>query len=288
MNITITGSRGLLGSELSQKLNLRNNVTGIDLPEYDISDFSAIERVINENKPDIIINCAAFTNVDLCESEKKQAFMANSYGVSMLSILCEKYNIKLIHFSTDYVFNGEVGLNNINDVPDPINYYGRTKLYGEFEILKRKSINSNIVRTNVLYGSKGNANFINWLNNSLKTGKKVKIVDDQYNNPCYIDDIVDFTQFLIDNNIWNNIFHTGSSDYMNRFEFALKFAEIMGYDVSLISPVSTAEFNQTALRPLRGGLDITETEKKTGFKFSKTEKNFIKLKKILKVNDLNI
>ncbi|MCK9474634.1 MAG: SDR family oxidoreductase [Candidatus Muirbacterium halophilum] len=281
MNIIITGCKGLLGSELSHLFCDNHNVFGIDLPEFDISDKKSIESFIINKKADIVINCAAMTNVDLCESKKNDAFKANSLGVNVLANLCEKYNVKLVHYSTDYIFDGNKGLYYINDIPNPINYYGASKLYGEFEIIKRKNLEWLIIRTNVLYGSMGEANFINWLNNSLVNNKKVNIIDDQFNNPCFIDDLVDFTEFVIDKNLWNNIFHAGSKDYMNRFDFALKFAQIMNYDKKLISSVKTKDFNQKATRPLKGGLDIKETEKLTGFKFNLTEDNFIKLKKTL-------
>ena len=280
MNIIITGFKGLLGSSLLEILKGENNITGVDLPEYDISDSVTVERIFESVSPDIVINCAAMTNVDLCEMERDKAYAANSKGPGILADICSEKGVRLIHYSTDYIFDGRKGLNNIFDIPDPLNYYGMSKLFGEFGILARRNLLFSIIRTNVLFGHKGNANFINWLNNCLKTGKSVRIVDDQYNNPCYIDDIVDFTLHIIKKDLFGSIYHTGSSDYMNRFDFSLKFAEIMNYDTRLISPVSTGEFKQKACRPLKGGLDILETERKTGFSFSRTEESFKKLKKI--------
>lgn len=278
MKVLITGHKGLLGRELLNNFKEDYQVEGIDLPEFDITDFDRLRKKLYSFFPKVIINCAAYTNVDGCEDNRELCKKVNSESVKILTDYCVENKSLLIHYSTDYVFNGETGPNEIDDIADPINYYGLTKFIGEYEILRKKDLDYIIIRTNVLYGDSGKANFIKWLFDKLSNSEKVNIVNDQFSNPCYVKDLVKFTKYVIKNDMYRNIFHTGSQEYLDRYSFALKFAEIFEFDKSLISSVNSKIFKQKAKRPLKGGLSLKNTEKITGYRFWDLEKSFYDIK----------
>ncbi|MGM0607774.1 MAG: SDR family oxidoreductase [Candidatus Muiribacteriota bacterium] len=276
-NLVITGARGLLGQTIIKKITGHYSVFEVDLPDIDITKRSFL-NILDEVRPDILINCAAMTSVDNCDLFKEDAFEVNSQAVAKMAEFCGEINAHFIHYSTDYIFDGKKGPYSINDIPNPVNYYGLSKLISEVEMLKRNNLSSSLIRTNVVYGGAGRADFLNWLYKQLKEEKLVRIVDDQYSNPCFVEDLADFTIFLMENN-FKGVFHSGSQDYLSRYEFACSFAETMGFSKKLILPVKTSELNQKAARPLKGGLDISETQSRTNFTFKKTFQCFDILKK---------
>ncbi|MFA7578010.1 MAG: dTDP-4-dehydrorhamnose reductase [Candidatus Muiribacteriota bacterium] len=274
-NIVITGAKGLLGKTLYKKMLGKYSIFEADLPDMDITSEDFF-NILDEVRPDVIINCAAMTNVDKCEDEKENAYKINALSVKKMADFCQKTGAFLVHYSTDYIFDGKKGQYNINDIPNPLGVYGLTKLISEYEIIKRKNLKSALIRTNVVYGNTGEANFIVWLYNKLKNNESVNIVDDQFNNPCFVEELADFTIQVIDNEL-TGIFHTGSPEFYSRYDFSRLFAQTAQFKPELINKISTSQLNQKAQRPLKGGLDIVETEKITGFKFKSTHDNFKKL-----------
>ena len=258
MRILITGAYGQLGVSLYQILNINHDIynTGINIPKskkglhLNILDKVQVKSLVNYIKPDLVINLAALTNVDFCESNSNLAAEVNINGVKNIY---DSFDGKIIHLSTDYVFDGLNGPYFEEDQVNPISIYGKTKLKSEKIILKREE--NLVLRANVLYDAFPNNkfNFLNWIIENLKNGKQINIVDDQYNNPTWTSSIAKVINLCIKNNI-HGLFHWGDDSYLSRYEFSLKIAKKFNLDSSLIKKISTKELGQIAPRPLKGGL----------------------------------
>ena len=260
--ILITGSIGQLGNSLGKVFKSRYDLvfTSRTKPNkntnyfLDITNSLLVKDMVSAISPDIIINLAALTNVDLCETNPDLAHAINFQGVKNL---VNVFKGPIIHLSTDYVFDGKLGQYKENDITNPINVYGVTKYKAE-KILLEKSKESLVIRTNVLYDyqSKAKSSFLNWVVDSLKRGEKIKVVDDQFNNPTWTDSI----SVVIDRAIkadLNGLIHWGDFDWISRYDFANKIADKFNLQSNLIEPIKTEELNQVAPRPLNGGLDTT-------------------------------
>lgn len=260
--ILITGSKGHLGNSLEKVFKSRYDLVSTSRTKQnkntnyflDITNSLLVKDMVSAISPDIIINLAALTNVDLCESNPDLAHAINFQGVKNL---VNVFKGPIIHLSTDYVFDGKLGQYKENDITNPINVYGVTKYKAE-KILLEKSKESLVIRTNVLYDyqSKAKSSFLNWVVDSLKRGEKIKVVDDQFNNPTWTDSI----SVVIDRAIkadLNGLIHWGDFDWISRYDFANKIADKFNLQSNLIEPIKTEELNQVAPRPLNGGLDTT-------------------------------
>ena len=260
--ILITGSTGQLGNSLGKVFKSRYDLVSTSRTKpnlntnyfLDITNSLLVKDMVSAISPDIIINLAALTNVDLCESNPELADAINFQGVKNL---VNVFNGPIIHLSSDYVFDGKLGQYKENDITNPINVYGVTKYKAE-KILLEKSKESLVIRTNVLYDyqSKAKSSFLNWVVDSLKRGEKIKVVDDQFNNPTWTDSI----SVVIDRAIkadLNGLIHWGDFDWISRYDFANKIAAKFNLKSNLIEPIKTDELNQIAPRPLNGGLDTT-------------------------------
>lgn len=247
--------------------------------KFDIKDKIILKEVLNTIKPDVIVNPVALTNVDLCEDDRKLAWDLNVALVENLEKYARINEIKLISFSTDYIFDGKKGPYIEEDIPSPISYYGKSKLASE-NILKSSSSNNAIIRTNVVYGSSsyGKEDFIKWLIKKLSTNEKINVITGQYCNPTFVDDIA-FSVYKIIEKDLRGIYNIAGKDYLNRYEIALKVAKVFGYDTSLISPMESSKFFQKAKRPELGGLITLKAESEFGFNFTSLENglNSIKL-----------
>jgi len=259
MKILITGAYGQLGYSLSKFRSTKDKVyrTGVKIPlgekglRLNIIDNIMLKDIILSLSPDIIINLAAITNVDFCESNPKIAKEINTNGVQNL---VDVFPGKIIHLSTDYVFDGLNGPYKEEDQINPISVYGKTKYDAEKIVLEKE--NNLVLRANVLYDSlkDNNASFLNWVVNNLKNKNSIKVVDDQYNNPTWTESIAKVLMLCLNNNI-SGLYHWGDEDYLSRYDFAIKIAKAYGLESSLIKKIPTSELNQLAPRPLNGGLD---------------------------------
>ena len=198
------------------------------------------------------------TNVDLCEKKTGLANLINFHGVQNL---VNAFDGPIIHLSTDYVFDGTKGQYSEKDITNPINEYGRTKLKAE-QYLANNSKDSLVVRTNVLYDYKNNssASFLNWVVNSLNNKQLINVVVDQINNPTWTNSLAVVIDRAIQSEL-NGIIHWGDADWISRYDFAVKIAESFNLKKDLIEPIKTAELNQTAMRPLKGGLNSNYAQK---------------------------
>lgn len=261
MRILITGAFGQLGYALQTTLSKnsdyelictgRNILEGQEGIPIDIRNQVGLKEVINSTSPDLVVNLAAMTNVDACEKNPK---LAGEINVAGLQHICDSFSGKIIQLSTDYVFDGKAGPYNEEDQVCPVSIYGKTKLAAE-HILLDSNLNNLVVRGNVLYdySSHTNASFLNWVVLSLKEGKEIKVVEDQYNNPTWTQSMADIIYLCISNDI-NGIIHWGDADHLSRYDFSKKIAEKFSLDSSLIKPILTEELDQIARRPLQSGL----------------------------------
>ena len=273
--ILITGSAGQLGQTLIRLFSSRYEIISTSRSNHiktdyflDVTNYILTRDLVSALSPDIIINLAGLTNVDYCETRPDIAYLVNYHGVKNL---VNSFKGPIIHLSTDYVFDGKKGQYLEEDITNPINEYGRSKLRAE-KYLGDFSNDSLIIRTNVLYDykSQSSASFLNWVVNSLKNDKRISVVTDQINNPTWTNSLAVIIDRAVKKGL-NGIIHWGDSDWISRYDFAIKIAENFNLKKSLIEPIKTVELNQIASRPLKGGLNTSFTEKLLNLKPPKIE-----------------
>jgi dTDP-4-dehydrorhamnose reductase len=271
--VLITGANGLLGQKLCRHFSSSHKTVAVDLhPEgrvslpnlsyqsLDLTDGKALESHVRFYEPALIINAASYTDVDGCEIHQTEAWAVNVGAVKNLVKACQAADIRLVHLSTDYIFDGEKGPYSEDDPPNPVNFYGKTKLESE-NVIKQSGIHSLIVRTNVLYGfgERVKKNFLIWLLEKLSAGEKIKIVADQFNNPTLADNLSECILEMVERDL-SGVFHVGGAEYLSRYDFALKVADKFGFQNAHISPIKTETLKQKAKRPLRGGLRVEKAQ----------------------------
>ncbi|MEA2098261.1 MAG: dTDP-4-dehydrorhamnose reductase [Patescibacteria group bacterium] len=247
MKILILGYKGMLGNELVKVFTEGNELILWDRGQIDISDRTDVMEKIGGLKPDVVINAAAYTAVDKAESEKDLVYKVNGCAVGFLSTICKEVNALLIHFSTDYVFDGENHLGYKEDHSyNPINLYGKSKVLGEKMILDIKP-RYYIIRTSWLFGKYGK-NFVETMLRLAGEGKDLKIINDQFGSPTYAKDLAEKVKELIGSEKPYGIYHITNSESCNWHEFALKIFELSGLKPN-VKPVTSDEFPTPAKRP---------------------------------------
>ncbi len=292
--ILIIGSNGMLGQSL---VNFYKNNPRVEIltasaedssffkdvayKKLDITKKNSIREIILNFFPDVVINAAAYTNVDGCEKERETSWKINVGGTENLALYSWTVDALMIHISSDYVFDGKKGPYSEEDKPCPISYYGRTKLASENSI-RTSGVRFGIIRTNVLYGPAklGRPDFVKWVVDSLKQKKEIKIVTDQINNPTFVEDVVTGINKLVDFRK-EGIFNIAGEKLLSRFEFACRIADFFGLNKSLIKPVLTKELNQPAPRPLKSGLITLKAQSELGYKPTSIKNSFSLIKKVL-------
>ena len=223
--------------------------------------------LIKEVQPDIVVNTAAQRSVDLCETDHKIADKLHIDITQDITQACKDIDSKLVYISTDAVFQGELNKKYTElDQPNPINYYGKTKLQAE-QITLNTSPKNVVLRTAVIYGWHEKSRFTNWIIQTLKENHVVDPFTDQYNTPTLVDDLVKSLLNIFEKNI-SGIFHATGKSCLNRYEFALVLANTFGFDTKLIKPITSKEKKQDAPRPISTCLDSTKLEKLIDFNFS--------------------
>jgi dTDP-4-dehydrorhamnose reductase len=219
----------------------------------DASDKHEVRAVLEEIEPEVIINTAAMTNVDQCETDREAAWRANVVSVENLVQAAKLIGAHLIHISTDYVFDGKNGPYIELDRPNPVSYYGRTKLASE-NVIRTSGIPHTIFRTMILYGTGYNvkSNFGLWVLKSLTEGKPVRVVDDQMGNPTRADDLAYAIIKALELGR-SGLYHVSGPELVSRYDFALAVAEVFELNKKLITPVKTAALKQQACRPMKSG-----------------------------------
>lgn len=253
---------------------------------FDIKEKKTLDFIIDEERPDVVINAAAMTDVDGCEVNKKIAMEMNAILPESLALFAKKYDFHLVTFSTDYIFDGLKGPYLEDALPNPLSYYGKSKLAGENAVKIEASEKSTIIRTNVVYGdsSYNKTDFIRWVIYALKDGQKLNIIDGQWCNPTLADDIAKGVFKIIDKES-KGIYNFAGRGYFNRYEIAILIADIFGFDKKLITKIPSSELKQKAIRPVKGGLINLKAESSLGMKFSTLENGIINLKHQLSKNN---
>jgi len=267
MRILVLGSKGQLGTDLMEVLVPAHVVRGVDIDDFDITSFSDCREIIAEFGPEAVVNAAAYTNVDGCETERDLCFAVNAEGVRNIARACSDRDIKVVHFSTDYVFDGTKGKPYVEeDLCNPINVYGQSKLQSEI-YLKEYAGDYLLIRTAWLYGRTGK-NFVKAILDKARQEKKLRVVNDQVGSPTYSADLALAVRLLLEGN------HAGVFNVTNRgrcswYDFAVRIIQYAQIPDVEIEAISSGMLQRQALRPAYSVLScrkfIQETNKTTRY-----------------------
>ena len=247
MKIIVTGSNGMLGSDVVAALKERGHETvGCDLPEFDITDRIGIQQFIRNEKPDAVIHLAAYTAVDKAENEKTQCFAANTLGARNIACVSNAIGAKLLYTSTDYVFDGRGEEAFETDSPvSPLNHYGKTKADGE-EKVRQYCPRSFILRICWTYGKSGR-NFVDTMLALADSQSEIRVVDDQVGSPTYTKDLAKLICDMIETDKFGT-YHASCDGFCSRYEFACEIMKLAGKEVKII-PAKSEDFPTPAERP---------------------------------------
>lgn len=273
--ILTTGSNGLLGQKITEKVLAEGRVKlvatskganrypighGYEYAEMDILNFDQVKKVIEKYKPDAIIHTAAMTNVDTSEANKELCYQLNVDATQNLISLCEENQIQFIHLSTDFIFDGANGPYAEDDVPNPLSYYGETKLLAETKV-KNSNANWAILRTILVYGitnDMSRSNIVLWAKGALEKGLPINVVNDQWRMPTLAEDLAEACILSAEKNA-QGVYHVSGKDYMSIADLVRKVADYWSLDKSIISEISSESLNQTAKRPVKTGFILDKT-----------------------------
>lgn len=295
--LLVIGATGLVGSKVLEAAGRYGyeghgtyNARKSPLPrshQLDITDLESTKTLVEDLRPVAIVNTAALHNVDYCETHRAEADKVNVQGVKNLSEAASRTNCRLVHLSTDYVFDGEKGHYKESDHPRPISYYAKTKL--ESELATSVGTSFAIARPSVIYGwnklerdgipsSSGKTiNFAMYVLDKLAKGESVRAVKDQFSSPTLADNLAEAILKLVEYR-GNGLFHTAGRSCLSRYDFALEIAKAFGYPTNQVQPVSSSEFKQVAPRPKNSCLSSDKAEKKLGMRFLTAAEGVRKMK----------
>ena len=280
MKILVTGSNGLLGQKLIEKLSKKMDVLATargdnrlpfkenySFASLDITDKNNVDEVFNEFKPDVVIHGAAMTNVDQCEIEKEECWKLNVLATEYLLEAAKKHNSFFLHVSTDFIFDGKEGPYAEDGIPNPVSFYGWSK-YAAEKLVMHSGVKWAIARTVLVYGiahDMSRSNIILWVKNSLENGKSINVVNDQWRTPTLAEDLADGC-ILIAEQKAEGIFNISGKDLLNPYEMATMTADYFNLDKKLINEVDGSQFKQTAKRPAKTGFILDKAIHKLGYK----------------------
>ena len=276
MKILVLGGSGLIGNFFIRnsinheiittfnktKINTSNIISKkINLPE----DWAKLQDLILEEKPDVVLNSMAFSNIDFCEINKEVVYALHVKVSEKITALCSKINSKIVFLSTDYVFDGKKGNYTENDKTNPINYYGHTKDLAEKIILKNE--NNLVLRTAMVYGSSSKVRFLRYVIENLKKDQEINTYDDIFNSATLLDDLTNSISKAIEFDA-SGIYHIVGSSCVSRFDFAKTVAKVFNFNENLVKPVSILSAKLKAKRPINPCLNNSKASKTFGIKFS--------------------
>lgn len=280
MKILVTGSNGLLGQKLSAvllddpaiepvltaraKASIPIGRAAFSL--LDITDPESVNQTLNQFMPGVVINTAAMTLVDQCETQRDACWEANVTAVENLIGGCRNIGARLIHVSTDFIFDGSDGPLDENAVPNPVNFYGESKLAGE-EAIRKSDIDWCILRTVLVYGithDMSRSNIVLWVKENLEKGKSIRVVNDQWRTPTLAEDLA-MGCYLAAIRKARGIYNISGKDFLTPFDIAIQTAEYFKLDKRLIIPTNSTQFTQTARRPLKTGFIIEKAREDLGY-----------------------
>ena len=252
IKVLVTGSNGQLGYDVVKELQKQNIESyGATRKDFDLADFEATEQFIVNYMPDVVIHCAAYTAVDKAEDEQGLCYLVNASATENIAKICKKINAKMLYISTDYIFDGtKEGFYEVDDTPNPINVYGKTKLLGE-QAVQRILAKYFIVRISWVFGEHGN-NFVKTMLKLGKERKELNVVADQYGSPTYTIDLAPLLVEMIKTDKYG-IYHVTNEGVCTWAEFAEEVFKIAKLDVK-INSITTAEYPTRAPRPMNSRL----------------------------------
>jgi dTDP-4-dehydrorhamnose reductase len=282
MKVLVTGANGLLGQHLVKQLidqQYQVVATGRGasrLPfaesstytyyDVDITNALQVYSVMNKEKPEVVVHAAALTQVDECEQDPQRCEAINVQGTSQILTDAETFSSHFIYISTDFVFDGEKGHYTEEDDPNPISWYGFTKMQAE-AMVQTSTIPWAIVRTCLVYGNVFDgtrSNIINWVKESLQHGKPIKVVADQWRTPTYVEDLAKGILLIIEKKA-AGVFHISGKDFMSPYMMAVQTAGYFELDASKIEKVDACTFTQPGRRPLKTGFVIDKARRELGY-----------------------
>jgi len=265
MKILVIGANGMLGREVvfqfsrfAEPENMSPEIIAANHSHIDIMNHSHTFKFITKSMPDVIINCAAFTDVDACETLIDKAYSVNASGAKNIAVAGKKIGAKVIHISTDYVFDGTSNTPYTEtDIPNPLSVYGKSKLEGELAV-RESTNNFAIVRTSRLYGPYGD-NFVKRILCLGRQNQSISVVADQIGNPSYSEDLAYALWIIITLNLYG-IYHVTNKGSCSWYEWAVKIFEITGHRID-IRPILAKDFTRAAVVPQNASLDCSKYEK---------------------------
>ncbi len=265
IKILITGANGQLGKEIARQLKKKeSNYLALSRKKLDITDFNAVQKTIKNFQPNFVINCAAYNAVDRAEKDWRLAFLANGIGVKNLALACNEINSTLIHFSSDFVFDGEKDSSyTIADNPSPINKYGESKYLGE-KFIQDLSAKYYLIRLSWVFGDNSKASFPLKLIEWAKKNKVLKIVNDQISSPSFVEDISRAVFNLIKTNQYG-LYHLTNQGFCSKYEWAKYILKKINWPGKIV-PVKSQEFKTPARRPKFSVLDNFPLEQTIKYK----------------------
>lgn len=267
-SILIAGGNGMLAHAIKQTLTARGHTfNSIDIDTHDLTKEADVNRAFDAFKPTLVLNCAAYTNVDKCEEDTAAANAVNGTLVGLLAKACQKSSAALVHYSTDYVFNGKTGQPwKATDPVEPLSAYGRSKLLGEQLLQEHAPSKWIIARTQWLYGPHGK-NFVETMLAAGRAGKPLKVVADQIGSPTYTFDLAEATFNVLDQG-GNGVWHLSNSGQTSWFGFTQEIMNAFGVTPLSLDPGTSAEWKQmkpnAAHRPAWSVFDLSSYEQLTG------------------------
>lgn len=280
MKILVTGANGLLGQKLCELLQSDSEIQLVataarpltmplsagEFHLMDITDQKAVEAVIKNTSPDVVINTAAMTQVDHCETQRDVCWKANVTAVDYLVKACQTAGTHLVHVSTDFIFDGTRELLDESEEPKPVNFYGESKLAGE-RVVQDSEISWTIIRTVLVFGltrDMSRSNIVLWVKKSLEEGKTIQVVNDQWRTPTLAEDLA-MGCYLAAKKKAKGIFNISGKDYLSAYDIAIRTAEFFNLDKSLIRETDSTQFTQPARRPPKTGFVIDKARKELGY-----------------------
>lgn len=280
--VLITGANGLLGQKLvglfansqdytlvasSRGENRIPNKDGYTYVPLDITQEHQVEIMLQEIEPDVVINTAAMTNVDACESDHDGCRALNVDAVKYLVKACITHNAHLIHLSTDFIFDGEDGPYSEEDQANPVSFYGQSKLGAEQVVVQSALKEWTILRTILLYGvipNSSRSNIVLWAKGALEKGDPIKVVDDQFRSPTLVEDLANACFAAADRRKFG-VYHISGPEMMSIIDLVMRVGEYFRYDTSNITTVSSATLNQPAMRPPKTGFVLDKARRELGY-----------------------
>jgi dTDP-4-dehydrorhamnose reductase len=266
MRVLVTGGNGLLGRKLTSLIEKENvdELLTTNRATLDVTDLEALRSMVQKFRPDVVINAAAMTQVDVCEQNREECWKQNVGSVKNIVEVCSASKIHLVHVSTDFIFNGKEGPLDETAVPEPVNFYGESKLEGE-RIILNSDVKAAIIRTVLVYGvtsDMGRSNIVLWVKKNLEEQKPIKVVNDQFRTPTLAEDLA-MGCLLAARKKATGIYHISGSEMMTPHDIAIRTADFFGLDKTLITEVT--DFVQSARRPLKTGFIIDKAKRELGY-----------------------